>query len=183
MIHETTQCTFLIDERELNGVRWVQLTICEEAEQGSGIKCAIEKVENALVRLLGSDEARGRLLYDIALSYSDDVRPDGVVFQRNPLNSFERVWMCLVDLPCEVHEGELKYIVTHLLDGDTFDQMHQSNCTMKLCREYFGVKLIRCRPYALIFGKQSKDICSGLLVAKNALNVTSRTRWLKSANP
>ncbi len=101
----------------------VQLTICEEADQGSGIKCAIEMVVNALVRLLGSYEARGRLLYDVALSYSNDVRPEGVVFQRNPLNSFEQVWICIVDFPCEVHEWELKYLVTLLLDGDTSNQM------------------------------------------------------------
>jgi len=104
-------------------VHQVQLTICEEADQGSGIKCAIEMVVNALVRLLGSYEARGRLLYDVALSYSNDVRPEGVVFQRNPLNSFEQVWICIVDFPCEVHEWELKYLVTLLLDGNTSNQM------------------------------------------------------------
>ena len=132
---------------------------------------------------MGSDEARGRLLYDIALSYSDDVRPDGIVFQRNPLNSFERVWMCLVDLPCEVNEGELKYLVTPFLDSDTFDQMHQANCNMKLCSDNFGVKLIRCRPYALIFGKQVKDTCSGLLVAKNALKRSKQNKMALACNP
>jgi hypothetical protein len=183
MIHETTHCTFLIDERELNGVHQVQLTICEETDQGSGIKCAIEMVENVLVRLLGSDESRGRLLYDLALSYSDDVRPEGVVFQRNPLNSLQRVWMCVVDLPCEVHEGELKYLVTPFLDGDTFDQMHQANCIMKICTENFGVKLIRCRPYALILGKQVKNMYSALLVTKNALKRYKQNKIGLACNP
>ena len=57
-----------------------------EAEQDKGVDKAIEMVENRIVEMLGGDEARGRLLCDMALSYCD-VKPGGAVLQRNPLNS------------------------------------------------------------------------------------------------
>lgn len=168
IIYKTTGCKILIEERESNGKHQVGLTLHEQAEPCSGTKKAIELVENTLVGLVGQEESRGRLLYDMALSYGD-VRPDGVVFQRNPLNSMERVWMCLIDLPCYMHEGEMKYLASPFADGETFEQMHKANCALKLCKESFGVKLVRCPPYAFIFGKQVNNVSSALVVGRNAL--------------
>jgi len=164
-IYQSTGCKILIEERTSQ----VWLALCDHLGQGSGIKRATEILENKLVHLVGQEESRGRLLYDIAMSYADDVRPDGVVFQRNPLNSCERVWMCLVDFPAEVHDGVMKYIISPFVSGETYYQIHQANCTMKICRDSFGVKLFRCRHYALILGKQAKSVSAALVIAKNAL--------------
>ena len=159
----------------MNRSNQLWLTVHGQTDQCKQVKKSIELVENCLVKYLGAEEARGRLLYDMALSYGG-ARPDGAVLQRNPLNSCERVWMCVVELPAEIHDGELTYLIPYSIDGKTHDSIHQVNCTFKLCRDSFGVKLFSCRPYVMIMGKQAMNVSQAIVIAKNTLKMFKQNK-------
>ena len=172
-IHEKTGCNIAVEERDQKIGNHVWLTV--SGEQGKATKKAVELVENCLVGTIGAEEARGRLLYDMALS-CDGARPDGALLQRNPLNSFEKVWMWLVDLPAEVHDGELKFSFAPFAKGAFVESLHGTSCTVKICRESFGVKLSFCRPYVMIFGSQVKSVSQAIVITKNALKQYKQLR-------
>jgi len=169
-IDEKAGCNIFVEERESEET--VHIWLIFEAPVEPGIwKIAIEMVENSLIRLLGKEEAHRRLLYDMALSYSRIVRPDGPVLQRNPLDLNERVWMYIVELPADVWEGGLQYFAPLFLDYRTQDSIHQADCTVELCRDSFSVTLERCQHYALVFGKTARTVSDAIIMTKNALKL------------
>ena len=41
---------------------------------------------------------------------------------------------------------------------DTDEEMHRLKCTLKVCHDSFGVRLERCKPYVIVFGKQKGNV-------------------------
>jgi len=152
----------------------LRLKICTPEENHDlFFKKAVEKIENVLVELIGADQSRGRLLYDMALSYDTSKRPDGVVLQRSPLNSRERVWMCVIEFPFEFIQGEKKKLVLPSIDGRLHDEMHHAKCNLVLCKDNFGFEL-SCEPYALVLGKQAKGVSAAIGCVKSAIERYNR---------
>ena len=133
------------------------------------IRGAIEIVENSLIQMIiVSEQSRGRFLYDMASCYSE-MKPDGAVQQRNPFNSFEKVWMNLIDIPAQTVGEELKYSISPFIDGKINDDIHAAKCILNICRDNFGTQLLRCEPYILIVGKQAKNVSIATAAIKNAI--------------
>eukprot|EP00804_Cyclotella_cryptica_P008398 CCRYP_003925-RC/>CCRYP_003925-RC protein AED:0.03 eAED:0.03 QI:96/1/1/1/0.66/0.5/4/138/634 len=125
----------------------------------SNINKATDIIENDLLDLLGAEESKPRLLYDLTESYSE-VSYNGLIMMRNFMQSFERVWACIVEMPI-VHvdeNGKTKYSACPFLCKDTDDEMHKLRCTLKVCGDNFGVHLHRCKPYVIIIGKQKGNV-------------------------
>ncbi|KAL7548683.1 hypothetical protein ACHAWF_011957 [Thalassiosira exigua] len=173
-IVETSGCDIAIEEMTFDNKKCICLKLNEQTERDERTerqhcsKKAIELVENCLVNIVGAEESRGRLLHDMALAYAESFRRHGIVLQRSPLDSVQRVWMGVVDLPTDV-EGDFKYTRTNRLDGKIYDMIHEVNCSVKLCQENFGIKLFRCQPYALVFGRRLEDVGQAMVIAKKAL--------------
>jgi len=120
-------------------------------------------IENALLKFLGADESRCKLLYDLALSYTQHP-VDGIIHMRNPLCSTERVWANIIDLSPYSKEWH-----TSLVKKEVNEEMHELRCTLKVCRENFGVKLVRCRPYVMIMGRQKTSTGAAIDFVKRVL--------------
>ena len=158
-----------LEETEMDDSRRLSIVIRAPAESTDAIvKNVTQMLEDVLVGII-DEESRGRLLYDMALACNVDIRSDGAVLQRNPLNSADRVWMCVVDFPTYVIEGVQKHFVIPSIDGKSYDEIHNAKCTLKICKDNFNVKLSRCKPYALILGKQVKNVSAAIVVIKNAI--------------
>ena len=70
---------------------------------------ATDIIENAVLGLLGVEESKAKLLYDLTESYSE-ISPNGLIQMRNPMQSFERVWAGIIDIPSFINEeGRTKY--------------------------------------------------------------------------
>lgn len=78
---------------------------------------------------------------------------------RNPMQSFERVWAGIIDIPSFIdEEGSTKYSFAPFVCKDTDEEMHRLKCTLKVCHDSFGVCLERCKPYVIVFGKQKGNV-------------------------
>ena len=107
-------------------------------------------IEDALLKFLGTEKSRCMLLYGLTKSYSRHLF-DGIIQMRNPLNSSEHVWANVVDLsPYKFHNS----LVTQAVN----EEMHRLVCTLKVCRESFGIRLIHCHPYVMIMGHHKSTI-------------------------
>ena len=127
------------------------------------INKATDIIENDLLDLLGAEESKPRLLYDLTESYSE-VSHDGLIMMRNFMQSFERVWAGIVEIPIShVDEnGNTKYSTCPFLCKETDDEMHKVGCTLKVCGDNFGIRLHRCKPYVIITGKQKGNVGKAL---------------------
>merc|ERR1712129_288013 len=109
-------------------------------------------IEDACVEIIGAQESKGRLIYDLTESYSE-VWMCGVIQMRNPLNSCERLWVSLVDLPMSTNkEGKTFCLLSPFVSKETDEFVHSLKCTVKLCADNFDINLIHCQPYAMIMG-------------------------------
>jgi hypothetical protein len=78
---------------------------------------------------------------------------------RNPMQSSERVWACIVEMPVSVDdEGHTKYVYASFASKDVNDELHKLKCILKVCNDNFGIRLARCKPYAVITGKQKGNV-------------------------
>jgi hypothetical protein len=125
-----------------------------------------------LVSLIGA-QAKCKLLYDLAESYSETCL-HGVLQLRNPLNSSERVWASIVDVP----NGEHKYLLPPFLSKETELEMHNLKCSVKFCGDNFNIKLGHCNPYAMISGRQKKNVVKAIEFIKKSINVSARNGGL-----
>merc|ERR1711862_961430 len=79
------------------------------------------------------------------------------------------------ELPARVHKGQW----TPLVDGTTYNSIHEFNCSLKICRDSFGVKLCRCPPYAMIIGRQKQNVSNAILYLKNALKMFEQSQLVR----
>ena len=143
-------------------------------EEDDGAKNAIETVENTLVSVLGVEESRGRFLYDMARSFNN-MKYHGAVYQRNPLNSCERIWMTVVEIPSAFLQGNPS--MSPFSSADFQENMHRAKCTLIICR---GNDLLRCQPYVLVLGKQVKLVDRAVVATKQAMKQYMQTLAGKS---
>lgn len=123
------------------------------------ISKATDIIENALLGLLGAEESKSRLLYDPTESYSE-VTSHGVIQMRNPIQSFDSVWAGIIEIPVSPvdRDGNTKYVYVPFTCKDIDDEMHRFKCTLKVCTDSFGIALSRCKPYAIVIGKQKGSV-------------------------
>ena len=164
-IFQATGCSMIVTRPTENSAQIALLISGSKSSQSH----AIEKVENILVKVLGAEESKGRLLYDIARSFQNNKKDEAVLETRNPLNSSNRVWMALVELP-------EKMILNSSFNDSSFQGLiHDTRCTVLLGKHNFGTKLVRCQPYVLILGKQSNHV-------NNAVNLTKKAIRLRQSS-
>jgi len=127
------------------------------------VRIATAMIEDAFLRFLGAEESRCMLLYDLTKSRIPH-SVDGIIQMRNPLNSMERVWANVVDL-----SPYNKECYALLVTKEVNEEMHRLRCTLKVCRESFGIKLLRCHPYVMITGRQKRNIGEAIDFVKREL--------------
>jgi len=178
-IYQTTGCNIRIIQRA-----GLFLSMCaNQGESDGSTRNAIELVENCLVKMIGREECRGRLLYDIARSYGNIKYNGSAVSQRNPLNSSERIWMAVLDLPTKViRDGRVKEVMRPFILNCFQDRIHQARCTLIVCQDNFGAKLLRCRPYILVLGKQAKQVDKAVALVRKTLNQFMQNYAIDRAN-
>ena len=138
---------------------------------------AIEMVENVLVKVLGAEESKGRLLYDIARSFQNTKKDEAILETRNPLNSSNRVWMALVELPKKMilNSSAGAIDTSPFVDSSFQGTIHNTRCTVLLGKHNFGTELVHCQPYVLILGKQANHV-------NNAVNLTKKAIRLRQSS-
>jgi len=141
------------------------------------LNIATTMIENALLKVLGVDESRCKLLYDLTLSYTQHP-VDGIIHMRNPLSSAERVWANIIDL-----SPYSKLCHTSLVKKEVNEEMHKLWCTLKICRENFGVKLFRCRPYVMIMGRHKASTGAAIDFVKRVLKKHTRDTEINDFEP
>ena len=120
-------------------------------------------IEDALLKFLGTEKFRCMLLYGLTKSYSRHLF-DSIIQMRNPLHSSEHVWANVVDL-----SPYNKECYTSLVTNEVNEEMHRLRCTLKVCRESFGIKLLRCYPYVMIMGLQKRNVGAAIDFVKREL--------------
>ena len=159
---------------ELTGcdVKLVQNTfrVMPIVQNTSNMNKATYMLEDALFEYLGAEESKCRLLYDMTASYSE-VSQDGIIQMRNPLNSNERIWSHLINIPFTVsaEDGCRKYYLPPFISKVTDDKVHNLKCTIKICMDNFNVELCRCDPYAMIIGRQKCNVGIALKFVRKAI--------------
>lgn len=130
---------------------------------------ATDMIEDTLVGFIGAQESKCRLVYELTESYSE-VWLDGIVHMRNPLNSCERIWASLVDLPTSVNEeGGTYYLLPPFVSKETEVTLHYLKCTVKMCTDSFGMKLDHCDPYVIIMGRHKNNVGKAMEFIKKAI--------------
>ncbi len=115
-------------------------------------------VEDELLDFLGGEISKCRLLYEITASYSNEI-PGSIIQIRNPLNSNEKVWASIFDIPFTlVEDGNRRYFMAPLTSKEMDDELHKLKCVAKVCTDNFSFKLLRCDPYAIIMGRQKSSV-------------------------
>jgi len=127
------------------------------------LKMATSMIEDAFVKFLGAEESRCMLLYDLTKSYTKHP-VDGIIQMRNPLNSTELVWANIFDL-----SPYSKKCTITLVTNEVYEEMHRLGCTLKVCSESFGIKLLRCQPYAMIMGRQKRNVGEAIGFVKGGI--------------
>lgn len=165
VIEQLTGCVLRLVETSTD----VNLVVHAANNVSTLVRGAIELVENALIqKVIVSEQSRGRFLYDMASCYSE-MKSDGTLQQRSPFNSFEKVWMNVIDIPAQTMGEELKYSISPFIDSKINDDIHAAKCILNICRDNFGTQLLRCEPYILIVGKQAKNVSIATASIKNAI--------------
>lgn len=156
-----TGCVLCITEANSKNANQMTLSVhAPSSIASSSVRNAIEAVEDTLIKdVIASEPSRGRFLYDMALEYGE-VKPDGILQQRNPLNSSERVWMNVIDIPS---------VISSLIDGKMNDNIHKAKSCLVVCKENFGNTLHRCQPYVLVTSKQAKNVAFATSAVNNAI--------------
>ena len=90
----------------------------------------------------------------------------GAVYQRNPLNSCEHIWMTVVEIPSVLLQGNP--LVRPFSKADFQADMHHDKCTLIICRSN-NASLLRCRPYVLVLGEKVKDVDHAVAVNIKAM--------------
>ena len=129
-------------------------------------------VKISMLKLLGAEESQERFLYDMAVLYGD-ISPNGTMQQRDPLNSHDCIWMCVLEIPSEVVGGQENLFMSPFVDGETCNKMYEVKCTLKICQDNFSTKLFRCQTYVLILGKQYKNVSQAFVIVNNAIKKAS----------
>lgn len=164
-VGKQTGCAILLSQNHL-----IITPMHQAGENGPSISKANDMIEDALVGLLGSQESKCKLLYDLTESYSEVYSVGGVIQLRNPLNSCERVWASIVDLPVFINkDGEQKYLLPPFISKESENELHMLKCTVKICTDSFDIKLQHCHPYAMIMGRQKKNVGIAIQFIKRAI--------------
>ena len=124
---------------------------------------ARRKIEDILQRfsfsglpVIKDDGSQARLLYEIAASCHGDHRPTGskfnVVQQVNPFDvNQKRRYMSILELPFTVNRFNKMFHGHFLLDK--IDRVKkQTGCSFKVVGDDFGVPVLYCDPYVLVWG-------------------------------
>ena len=130
---------------------------------------AIDIIEDALVGSIGAQASKCRLIYEVTESYSE-VWLDGVLSMRDPLDSCQRIWASILDLPMYTNDvdGE-KYFLHPFTSAETRIELHKLKCDVKVCADNFDIKLDHCEPYAMIMGRQKSNVGKAVDFAKKAM--------------
>ena len=96
----------------------------------------------------------------------NNIKYYGAVYQRNPLNSCEHIWMTVVEIPSPLLQGNP--LVCPFIRVDFQTDMHHDKCTLIICRSN-NASLLCCRPYVLVLGKKAKDVDHAVAVTKKAM--------------
>ena len=130
---------------------------------------AIDIIEDALVGSIGAQESKCRLIYELTESYSE-VWLDGVLSMRDPLNSCQRIWASIIDLPMyKNEEGEEKPLLPPFTSKETEIELHKLKCNVKVCTDCFDIKLDHCSPYAMIMGRQKSNVGKAIDFVKKSV--------------
>ena len=170
-VGEKTGCSIILSQNHL-------IVTPMHGQTTPSVVKATDIIEDALVGLIGAQESKGKLLYDLTESYSE-AWLGGVIQMRNPLNSCERVWATIVDLPTYVDkEGNQKYLLPPFISKAMEIHMHGLKCEVKICTENFGVELSHCDPYATIMGRSKTNVCTAVELIMKAIKSCKQTQNL-----
>ena len=168
-----------MDKRTVHNKTQLFVVMQSNNENDDRAKIAIETIENSLVSVLCVEES-GRFLYDVARSFkSTKKHHDGAVYQRNPLNSCECIWMSVVEIPSSLVEGMPS--MRSFNNAEFQENMHRAKCTLIICRSNLNASLLRCWPYVLVMGKQEKHVDQAVALTEKAMKQATQTLAYKSS--
>lgn len=133
------------------------------------------ELENFFLDYLNSDNCIGRLFYDLALScqHLHPQRGRSCVYQRNPWEGNEMVYMSVVEVPYSRKDGNFHTFHLFSKDFRALGRVNSVGCTVKIVDKNGRLKTnwLTCKPHVWVWGNKPGDV-------DEAVKILNEINWM-----
>ena len=176
-IARETNCHISVNDQPRDNVPSMTISVYAKSHSSAqhDLDIASEKIQKLLAGFMNIVDpgAKGRLMYEVALSYRGKHLPiesTSCAARANDPDSLPNPgpYMSLLELPFEFDlEGRKNFHAKHLLHWKVRQEMERNGCWIKVCGDDFGVPLKFCDPYVFVTGRHWKGVDQSVEYLKN----------------
>jgi len=146
------------------------------------LKVARQMIQSILLKCVGDDGSRGRLIYEVAQSCWGAHRPNqstsNAVKDFNPLyNSEQQVFMSVVEFPFVCEEGGKKifHAAQNVLRKGSLAKIQASGCFVLVVKNGYRISTDKSDPYVFVYGQTYRGVDKAVDTVKHVIRGHQRT--------